>query len=70
MSRCPNCGADALHPENGCVLSTLIGVVRDRGNKTEDELRKLAESCDVSCLWDDLGQLVDDLESGRYAIES
>lgn len=64
---CPNCGADVVgHKENGCALATLIGVVRDRGNKTQAELHRLHADVDSDALWNDLGKIVDRLEDGEY----
>lgn len=64
---CPNCGAAVVdHPQNGCALAALIGVVRERGDTPEDEIRKLHAGCDSDALWNDLGRVVDALQDGRY----
>ena len=67
---CPNCGqhkADETHPETGCVLATLIGVVRDRGGLSESEVAKLHRTCNVDALWDRLGPVIDELEAGEFS---
>lgn len=68
---CPNCGNSPVHghPENGCILATMITVVRERGNKSEEELEELHAKTDVNALWNDLGPILDKLEEGGYSTE-
>ena len=64
---CPNCSCDVeKHPDNGCVLNALIGVVRDRGNVSDLALQDLHAQCSVDSLWGRLGPIVDDLEEGWF----
>lgn len=65
---CPNCTQPVVdHPENGCVLAALIGVVRERGNKNEAELIELHADANVDALWDVLGPVIDGLEEGEFS---
>lgn len=66
--KCPNC-LDPIegHPENSCILNTLIQVVRERGNTTEERLKEIHAKCIVDLLWIDIGPILDDLEDGRYS---
>lgn len=64
---CPNCGGLVKdHPQDGCVLAALIGVIRDRGGMKERALTNLHASTDADHLWDDVGRIVDQLEAGGY----
>lgn len=64
---CPNCTEPvADHPENGCVLAALIDVIRSRGTFGERKLRNIHAAVDADALWCDIGEIVDDLEEGRY----
>lgn len=65
---CPNCTSPVNgHPENGCVLQALIGVIRDRGNLSERKILDLHANAWVDSLWDDMGPIIDDLEEGQYS---
>lgn len=65
--KCPCCGEPVEdHPDNGCVLNTLLGVLRDRGSLEEADILDLHAKCDVDALWQDLGRIIDRLEDGRY----
>lgn len=65
--RCPNCmGPLPDHPDNACVLNAFIALLRDRGNKTEEELLDLHANCDVDAMWERLGPVIDDLEDGHF----
>jgi len=55
------------HPENGCVLATLVQAIRERGNVDEEKLLQMHATTDVSALWEDLGPIIDKLEAGEYA---
>jgi len=55
------------HPENGCVLATLVQAIRERGNVDEEKLLQMHATTDVSALWEDLGPIIDKLEHGEYA---
>lgn len=69
-TRCPNCFEPVKqHPENGCVLAALIGVIRDRGEVEEGDLIELHAECNVDALWDRLGQIIDDLQEGHFTDE-
>lgn len=69
---CPNCYVPiADHTEKGCVLAALIGVLRERGTYSEEELRYLHEKCNVDVLWDNLvGRIVDKLGDGDFNIDA
>lgn len=66
---CPNCGHPGVfeHPDDGCVLAALIGVLRDREDLSEEELLELHSRCDVDALWSDIGKVLDRLEEGFYS---
>lgn len=67
---CPNCSTPIDdHPENGCGLRMLVGVLQDRGYKTNEEIRKLFKDCDPDLLWVDLGPIADKFENGDYSME-
>lgn len=70
--KCPNCGQHQVsaHPETGCVLATLIQVIRERESIPEKKLRQLHTNTDVDRLWTDLGRIVDRLEDGGYQVEA
>jgi hypothetical protein len=57
------------HPENGCVLAALIGVIRDRGDLSERRIRYLHANCDADLFWDAVGSVIDRLESGDFTTE-
>lgn len=70
MSRaCPNCCVNSVedHPENGCVLAALIGVIRDRADISDEQRQEIHATCDVDALWNDIGKIVDRLEEGEYS---
>lgn len=69
MPTCPNCSRpmEKNHPIDVCLVAALFGVVRDRGNKTDDRIKKLMRDVNVDLLWDDLGPLIDRLEKGYYS---
>jgi hypothetical protein len=54
------------HEEDGCVLRSLIGIIRDRGETPTGRLLMLHAGCDVDALWSDLGHIVDKLQEGEY----
>lgn len=67
LDTCPNCSEPIDgHPKNGCALRTLIQVVKERGEVSDEDLRKLHLTCDADKLWDDLGPVADNLQSGQY----
>lgn len=65
---CPNCGLPVGHEEDGCVLASLMRVVRDRGEHTDEEILRLWANCHADLLWDDIGPIVTRLGLGRYDI--
>lgn len=67
--KCPNCLSSpvANRPENGCILAALIQVARERGDMSEAALRKLHANANVDALWNDVGAIVDKLETGDYS---
>jgi hypothetical protein len=69
--KCPNCSQAFTvrrpHPENGCALAALAGVVADLGNKTPAQVARLIHNADVDALWTDLGPVIDKLEDGEYS---
>lgn len=68
MSECPNCGCLVEdHPGNRCVLNAFIGIIRDRGNLSEDKLLALHHNACFDVLWDDLSPILDRLEEGFYS---
>lgn len=68
---CPNCMCVPVtnHPENGCVLASLVQIVRERGNHSEDEIQKLHANCDTDALWEHLGPVLNKLEDGDFSPE-
>jgi len=65
---CPNCGGSIKdHVADFCVLSSLMGVVDDRGNLARAQLEQLWGNVDIDRLWDDLGPILDRLEAGDYS---
>lgn len=63
--KCPNCSQqiDPAEPghETGCVFGALLTVIEDRG---DTELANFAvEDFDVDGLWNDLGRIVDGIET-------
>jgi len=66
---CPNCcepfSVKKPHPENGCVLAALVGVVADRG-ATAQKTKRLIAKCDVDALWEDIRGVLNKLEDGEY----
>lgn len=65
---CPNCGEPIKdHPENGCLLATLITTLRERAELDEAELEKIHESTNAQALWDDMGRILDKLQAGGYS---
>lgn len=67
MKKCPNCSEPVIgHAENGCVLNTLVGIVRERGTRSDEEIEKLHAECDVDGLWNYMGEIVDKLEDGFF----
>lgn len=69
-SMCPNCEQSPVdgHPENGCLLVSLIQVLRDRGEFEESDLQKIHAECSADLLWDALGPIVDRLGEGKFAV--
>lgn len=64
---CPNCAHPIEnHPENGCVLKALIGVLRNRGEYEEIYLNEIHANTDVDALWQKIGRIIDDLGEGLY----
>jgi hypothetical protein len=64
---CPNCGTPVKgHADNSCILNALIDILRDRGDKTDDELHQLQADCNNDALWDDLVKVLNKLEDGDY----
>lgn len=55
------------HAMNGCMLVTLVSIVCDRGEKTEDELYRLFVDCDSEALWDALAPVINKLEDGEFS---
>lgn len=65
-TNCPNCGKPIGHEQNGCLLATLIEVLKERGEHTEEARRRIWAECDPDALWDDLGTIVDKLGESQY----
>jgi hypothetical protein len=66
--KCPNCDQPVKnHPENGCVLAALIGVLRERGTLDEVTIDQIHANCDVDSFWMAAGQLVDRLENKEFS---
>lgn len=64
---CPNCSCPVkTHPRNDCVLAAFVGILRDRGNLSEEKLRAIHCKADMHVFWDDLGPILDRLEEGFY----
>lgn len=67
MTKCPNCGKEIPHPEDGCVLATLMAVMRDWTAMPQSEVNAIWGKVDINALWDDLGPIIDGLEMGKYS---
>lgn len=63
---CPNCARPVDHPDDGCVLGSLIQVIREREVMSESKLRKLHSATNADSLWTEVGKIVDQLESGEF----
>lgn len=68
MRKCPNCGGPLDHPENGCVLASLIQIIRERQEHSVRKVNDLHANCDVDRLWDDVGSIVNRLAQGNYNV--
>lgn len=67
-TKCPNCSQPVEgHAENGCILAAMIQCLRDRGDRTPEELMMIHATCDIDALWDTLGTALNELEDGRYS---
>jgi len=53
VKTCPNCTRPISDESAGCVLHSLMSALRDR-------------ECDTDALWNAIGEVLDDLETGRY----
>lgn len=66
---CPNCAEPiAKHGKADCMLGAFIDLLRDRGNLSEQRLRKIHESTNADLFWDDVGRIVDCLGDGEYEV--
>lgn len=66
--KCPNCGGNVRnHPKNDCLLAVLIQVIRERKSLSEKKLLAIHSTVDVDAFWDDLGPIIDNLETGFYS---
>lgn len=67
-ARCPNCGERIEDDTNaGCVLSALVGVLRERGEHSEQRLVQLHWACNAHAMWDEMQGIVDDLADGGFS---
>jgi hypothetical protein len=66
--KCPGCGQHNVnnHPEDGCVVASLIRVIRDRGDLNDSVVNRIHAALDVDAVWDVIGELIDDIQAGRY----
>ncbi len=65
---CPNCNAPHGVPVESCLLGALLAViVNSRGTVAPEAAARLMESTDIDALWEDLGPVLDTLESGGYS---
>lgn len=73
MSRCPNCNetvrANAIHPENGCLLAVIARCVLDRGNVRLGAVNHELVNADVDRLWQQLGPIIDAFEANAITRE-
>lgn len=66
---CPNCGSLVSdHPENGCLLATLMSVLRERGTHEPGQIERIHARCDVDRMWQEVGELVDRLGEGAFEL--
>jgi hypothetical protein len=69
VAMCPNCGTPVKgHADNSCILNVLIDILRDRGNKTGEELHQRHVGCNIDALWDDMAAVLNKLEDGYYSL--
>ena len=46
-----------------------MGVLADRQNLTREEIHDRWAACDIDRLWEDLGPVLDSLETGYYDVK-
>lgn len=66
---CPNCSMPVVGDQDGCVVGSLFGILRERGELEESEVHHLHANCDLDRLWDKVGRLVDELGEGDFLLE-
>jgi hypothetical protein len=65
---CPNCAQPVIgHERNGCVLYAFIELLNDRDTKTRRQLESIHRNCNVDAMWNDIGPILDRLETGGYS---
>jgi|GEM_PF-2891625 len=66
VKTCPNCTRPISDESAGCVLHSLMSALRDRESLDDAELESIHAECDTDALWNAIGEVLDDLETGRY----
>ena len=66
VKACPNCTRPIKEESAGCMLHSLMTALKDRETLSEAELESIHADCDVDALWNALGNILDDMEYGRY----
>ncbi|HMM79256.1 MAG TPA: hypothetical protein PKC65_04450 [Pyrinomonadaceae bacterium] len=68
-TKCSNCADEHRSIPDVCILSALVGVsLFSRESLNEKQARNIIASSNADHLWDDLGPIIDRLESGFYAL--
>ena len=63
---CSNCGDVHRTYLSVCLIAAIGGVLIDRG-RTQSTVTKLLKAADIDRIWEDLGRICDQVESGAYA---
>ncbi|MBX3289976.1 MAG: hypothetical protein KF855_11600 [Acidobacteria bacterium] len=67
-TKCSQCADEHRSIPDVCILSALVGVsLYSRESLNEEQARSIIANTNADYLWDDLGPILDDLESGLYA---
>lgn len=69
MSLCPNCGEPVERDSQSCVLHSLIQVLRDRCEHTEEQLLDIHANVSVDALWFNLSVVLDRLGRNIYRVQ-
>lgn len=67
-TKCSQCTDEHRSIPDVCILSALVGVsLFSRESLNEEQARDIIANTNPDHLWDHLGPILDDLESGLYA---